>query len=242
MHAAHSPFLFDFLEKVYKEDNSKNELSSLYLIKKKLFLNNDKIDVYDFGTGKKSSDFYSSTISKQAKRSLKNESELKTLYKITKWVKPKNILELGTSFGISSLAMLMAYPECKIISMEGCPNTAKIAQKNLDESNIENINIVVGNINQTLSEVLSYSKPIDLVFMDANHTYDDTLKYFFQIKSLLNKNSLIIFDDIHWSKGIYMAWKNIINDTEISLSVETWNFGFAFFNPDLSKQHFVIRK
>ena len=85
-------------------------------------------------------------------------------------------------------------------------------------------------------------KQIDFVFIDANHTLKNTLNYYFQVKPLLNRNSLIIFDDIHWSKELNRAWNKIILDDDIRLSVETWNLGFAFFNPDLSKQHFVLRK
>lgn len=241
-HNAHSPFLFNFLEIFKYKASSYNELALLFSLKKESLKNNDSIEIHDFGTGKKQSNTYISSIKKHAKRSLKKNSELVFLYNIVKKIKPKNILELGTSFGISTLSMSIANPACKITTLEGCPNISKKAQENFNQTKASNINVVIGNINHTLSKVLQSAEPFDLVFIDANHTYIDTLNYFFQIKSLLNKNSLIIFDDIHWSKEINNAWKKIITDTDITLSIETWNFGFVFFNNDLSKQHFILRK
>ena len=81
-----------------------------------------------------------------------------------------------------------------------------------------------------------------MAVVDANHTYQNTLDYFFMLKSLRNSKSIIIFDDIHWSKEINDAWQKIKADEDITLTVDTWNYGFVFFNSDLSKQDFIIRK
>lgn len=240
--SVHSPFLFDFIEIFSKKADSQKELAFIFSYKKKIVSNCESIEIHDFGTGKRSNNTYITSIKKQAKRSLKNDSDIIILYNIVNKIKPKNILELGTSFGVSTLTMSIANPNCSIKTFEGCPNISKKAEALFKEAKVSNIQIVVGNINTTLYDAKQVSEPFDLVFIDANHTYVDTLKYFFHIKTLLNKNSLIIFDDIHWSKEMNKAWKSIIEDTDITLSVETWNFGFVFFNNDLSKQHFILRK
>ena len=52
----------------------------------------------------------------------------------------------------------------------------------------------------------------------------------------MNKNSIFIFDDIHWSPGMLKAWNKITTNQEVTLCVDTFKFGIVFFNPDLAKE------
>lgn len=241
-HDAHSPYLFKFIEEVFESKDSPTQISELLLFKKKLLKNNLPIHVFDFGTGSEKYPEYTTSIRNQAKRSLKSDKEVHLFNRLTHWFKPQIVIELGTSFGITTMAIAKASPDGIIYTLEGCPNTSGIAKSAFNQFQCTNINLVTGNINDTLNLVLSDLTHVDLAFIDANHNFKNTLEYYFKIKPLLNRNSLIIFDDIHWSKGLNRAWNEIILDDDIRLSVETWNLGFAFLNPDLSKQHFVLRK
>jgi len=56
----------------------------------------------------------------------------------------------------------------------------------------------------------------------------------------VGKESIIILDDIYWSAGMTRAWKEIIREPRISLSIDLYRMGILFFTPDLSKQNFRI--
>ena len=107
-HDAHSPFLFKFIEEVIESKISSTELTELLSYKKKLLKNNNSIHVFDFGTGSKKSSEYITNIQSQAKRSLKSNKEIHLFYRISKWLQPKTIIELGTSFGITTIAISKA--------------------------------------------------------------------------------------------------------------------------------------
>ena len=47
-------------------------------------------------------------------------------------------------------------------------------------------------------------------------------------------------DDIHWSRGMYRAWKNIVGRPEIRLSIELFNMGIVFTGEKIQKDHFVV--
>ena len=241
-HAAHSPFLYNFINAVFGKTTAEDSLQICLQEKMKLFRDNSELKVTDYGTGSKCGSEYMSSVCKQAKRSLKSKSEVQYLYQFASYYKPALIVEMGTSFGISTMAMSMALPNSVILSFEGCPETAQRAKKMFKKRNIHNISIIIGNIDEVFEGALPNEKTFDLAIVDANHTYEHTLKYFFMLKSMRNSKSVIIFDDIHWSKDINNAWNEIKADKDVQLSVETWNYGFVFFNPDLSKQDFILRK
>lgn len=241
-HAAHSPFLYDFILSVFENSQKNLHLEKCFYEKKLLFQNHSEIEICDFGTGRINAHNYVTKVSLQAKRSLKSNREIRQIFNLVAKYKPKQIIELGTSFGITSMAMAFASEESSILSFEGCPNTAEYAKRNFQKYNLNQISVVLGNIDEVLSSSLSGLNAFDMAVVDANHTYQNTLDYFFMLKSLRNSKSIIIFDDIHWSKEINNAWQKIKADEDITLTVETWNYGFVFFNSDLSKQDFIIRK
>jgi len=80
-----------------------------------------------------------------------------------------------------------------------------------------------------------------MIFIDGNHTYRATLHYFEYFIERLNTDSFIVFDDIHWSLGMEEAWKKIIADKRITLSVDIFEMGIVFLRKGVEKQHFVIR-
>lgn len=54
-------------------------------------------------------------------------------------------------------------------------------------------------------------------------------------------NSVFIFDDIHWSKGMTEAWDIIKSHPSVTVSIDTFFWGIIFFRKEQAKEHFVIR-
>jgi predicted O-methyltransferase YrrM len=136
------------------------------------------------------------------------------LYLLVKEHKPKQILELGTCCGFSSIYMAKANPEATIYTIEGCEDLAKIAQSNMQKLQCSNIISIVGRFQDVLKENLEQIKEIDLAFIDGHHDHDATLHYYKQIKPYLSTHAIVIFDDINWSDGMKKAWNTISTDPD----------------------------
>ncbi len=80
-----------------------------------------------------------------------------------------------------------------------------------------------------------------MFFFDGNHRKEPTLRYFEQCIHFSNENSIFVFDDIHWSKGMESAWEYIKNDRRVSITIDLFWFGIIFFVEGVEKQDFVIR-
>ena len=136
--------------------------------------------------------------------------------------------------------MSLAAPESKINTLEGCPQTAKVARSGFEEHGLKNIELHVGDFEDLLPDLLNENQ-YDLVFFDGNHQREATLKYFELCLQAASENSLFIFDDIHWSPDMETAWKEIMEYPEVSLTLDTYQWGLVFFRKGREKEHFVLR-
>jgi len=239
----HSPFVFDLVEKVFKEKAVSGELKKIDAYKKSLSKNKTIIETVDFGTGAHQKAL--ATSFQKVGDIVKNRSQQKQqaylLHRLARYFKPENVLEFGTAAGFSTAYIKSAIPESRIVSMEGCPALAKVAGETLKQLHIQNVAIRVGNFDVLLPGILNEFDTLDMVFFDGNHREKPTLDYFNQCIERANEDSVFIFDDIHWSPGMDRAWQTIKTDNRVSLTIDLFWLGLVFFRKGAPKQDFVIR-
>jgi predicted O-methyltransferase YrrM len=126
--------------------------------------------------------------------------------------------------------------------MEGSKEVAAIAMANFQQLSINNIKIVTGNFDQTLASTLGELTKVDFAFLDGNHRYEPTIRYFEQVLSKADEYTVIVLDDIHWSKEMEDAWAYVQNHQAVTLTIDLFYIGLVFFRKEkLAKQHFIIR-
>lgn len=241
-HGVHSPFLFKLLtEGVYKKEQH-GLLSKIECIRLDLSKNESVLEVTDLGAG-------STSDGKSPKRKIsficrsfaKSPKLCRLLFKIARHLEPNQILELGTSLGISTMYLASANRNAQVTTIEGCPNTAAVAQHNFSAAGLDNIISLTGDFGKILPSVLPTIGKLEFVYIDGNHTYEATLAYFKELIPFTTEKTVIIFDDIHWSSGMEMAWKEIYSDKTVTMSVDMFHLGLVFFDKRLSKEHFIVR-
>ena len=84
-------------------------------------------------------------------------------------------------------------------------------------------------------------KSLDFGFLDGNHQEKPTIEYFEECLKYCHHDSVLIFDDIHWSDGMENAWNYIKNHDKVFVSIDLFFVGIVFLNPNQRKEHFVIR-
>jgi predicted O-methyltransferase YrrM len=153
----------------------------------------------------------------------------------------EKIMELGTSLGITTSYLAAANPNSSVFTLEGASEVAAIAKTNFQQLGLGNVQIVIGNFDHTLAALLNNLDYLDFVFVDGNHRYEPTLQYFQQLKPKMRAHSILIFDDIHWSKEMEAAWETIKEDPAITVSIDLFFIGIVFFRKENRvKQHFTI--
>lgn len=239
-HSLHSPFIYNLYTKGIKKEPVHEDFNIIEKIRDKLINSKQRIKVQQLGADSKVNNELERPVAEIARRGITPVKTSHLFYNIIRYFDYKNIIELGTSFGINTL-YLAANTRVNVTTFEGCQETSKIAQDIFDELSYENIDLIYGNIDETLPAYIKYyPSHIDMAYIDANHTYEATLRYFEWLLTLCHEKSLIIIDDIYWSGDMARAWKHLSNRPEVTTSVDLYRFGMLFFSPDLEKKKYTL--
>ena len=239
-HGVHSPFIYNLVTKCFYKKTNPSKLKFINTTKKWLYANNKIITVSDFGSGSnvfKSNERKVANIAKVAGISKKKTG---LLLRLVAYFMPESILEIGTSVGLGTATLSVGNPKSKIQTLEGCKNTATIAQELFDKFNLKNIKLTIGNFNDTLPLSLNNNK-FDLIYFDGNHQKKATLNYFNLCLESIHNNSIFIFDDINLSMEMQEAWAIIKDHPKVTVSIDTFFWGIVMFRKEQEKQHFIIR-
>jgi len=238
-HGVHSPFVYDLVTKCFYDKTYYPEYLKLKNYRVSLLKNKTTINITDFGSGSrvfKSNERQINAIAKNSGTSLKRAQ---LLYRVINYFKPEQTLELGTSLGIATQVMALGHSNNSVVSLEGCPRIAEFTRQHISEENIKNVNIQTGEFETILPKLKEAS--YDLIFFDGNHNKEATLSYFEMLVNKAHNDSVFIFDDIHWSKGMFEAWDIIKSHPKVTVTINTFFWGFVFFRKEQVKENFSIR-
>lgn len=241
-HGIHSPFVYDFVRAVLMDQNEYPVYRTAEEYRKKLRQDKTFIEIKDLGAGSRTNVARFRRVSAIAKSSAKPPKFGKLLFRIAQYYQYENILELGTSLGITSTYLANSAKDVKMITLEGADAIADYAEKHFISSGFDQIKLLRGNFDYTLSAAISAMPAINMVFIDGNHRYEPTITYVTKLLPGLDENSCLILDDIHWSLEMEKAWEDVKKLPEVTLTIDLFFMGLVFFKNDFyQKQHFNIR-
>ncbi len=242
-HSVHSPFVFSLYRDVIREKQGQEcRFDDISELRSEMRASGREIEILDLGAGSRINKSNRRSISQIAKNAEKPEKFGRLFCRLARHLKPRHVVELGTSLGLTTLYFSKAMPDGRIYTFEGCPETSGIAAENFRKASAENIEIITGNIDLTLKPALeARNVPLDMVYFDANHRYEPTVRYFLDCLPYAHNESLFIFDDIYWSPGMTKAWEEIKAHPEVTVTVDLFWIGLVFFRKGQAKENFVLR-
>lgn len=241
-HSLHAPFAYNFYEQVILNNQPEEIFQKIEAHRKAYLESKATINVQSPGAPSRVSSRHLRKISDIAAKGLTPARSSRLLYRIGQSLEPKVIVELGTSLGINTLYLSSSWPHATVYTFEGCPETAAQARRLFTKWPCQNIRLIEGNIDETLPDLLSgIEDKIGLAYLDANHRYQPTLDYYQQLRAHSTEESVLVLDDIYWSKGMKQAWKELCRRPEVSLSLDLYDMGILFFRNKPVKEHHYLR-
>ena len=160
-------------------------------------------------------------------------SQCHFLHLIIKTSKIKKILEIGTFTGLSALSMSLALPDDgKLIALDKNKETNKIALNFFNKANQEKkIQTIVKPALETLKDLKEQKQKFDLVFIDADK--ENYKNYYDQSFDLIDKNGLIIIDNVLWH-GEVVDKKN---QDKLTINIREFNY---YVNNDKRIENLII--
>jgi len=242
-HSVHSPFVYSLVDEVFRDKTDYPEFRDIEELRQKLLRKSQVIEVTDFGAGANSKS-YEHRFERVASIVRKGSVDVKfgrLLFRLVRYFKPETIIELGTSLGISTLYLAKANHEAKVITLEGCTTKSEQAASNFEALHATNIDLHIGSFDIVLPDLVKNMKKLDFAFIDGHHTFDATIDNFEKMLKVAHNDTVFVFDDIHWSRGMERAWQQITDHEHVTVSIDLFRFGIVFLKKELSRQKFVIR-
>ena len=258
--AIHSPYLFRLVRFVLRDENAYYCFRDIERRREWLLACEDSLDVVDYGSaGSPEGLHVQRRVCDIAKNHLESARLGQVLFRIVNFLheeekRPLNILELGTSLGITTAYLASVDSRNKVVTMEGSEAVLRVAQGVWKMLKLENIEWIQGNIDDTLYNIYSVQNSdvsvqnseakdarIDLAYVDANHTYEATMRYADFLLNRLTEKGILVLDDIHYSEQMERAWSELKADPRVTTSMDLYHVGLLFVDTHYLKRHYRIR-
>jgi predicted O-methyltransferase YrrM len=232
-----SPFLFDFVHHIL--DIKKEYYAFRFIEKQRKSLLKSRLVIPNVDYGARGHDEKNPSIhvSDIARKSVSSPVQCRILFQMIDHYSCKNILELGTSLGISSAYMAAACLTGRVTTCEGNPHIADLAYEFHKKIGFHQIKILTGAFEHTLPAFIESSDSLDFVFIDGHHKENPTVEYFELIIQKCHNESIIVLDDIYWSPEMTRAWHKICQHPQVTLSIDLYYMGVIFLRKELSRQN-----
>ena len=135
-------------------------------------------------------------------------SQCHFLHLIIKISNAKNILEIGTFTGLSTLSMALALPDNGfIIALDKNLETNKVALDFFNKANQnKKIKTIIKPALDTLNDIKKENIYFDIAFIDADK--NNYIDYYEWVIQLIKKDGLIIIDNVLWHGEVADENKN----------------------------------
>ena len=241
----HSPYLFQLVRFVFRDRNAYYCFEDIERRRAFLRACGDEIEVVDYGSqGSKEGKQVRRKVSVIAKGHLERPEMGQLLFRLVNFLgetekRPLEILELGTSLGITTAYLASADSRNRVTTLEGSEVLLNIARGVWQALKLGNIDDHVGNIDDTL--YIYAREKLDLAYVDANHTYEATKRYVDYLLPRMAEKGVVAIDDIHYSAEMERAWEELKNDARVTTSMDLYHMGLLFVDKHYLKRHYRIK-
>jgi predicted O-methyltransferase YrrM len=246
----HSPYLFEWVRMVMYDKHAYRIWNNIEQVRARMIASREVVEFVDYGSGMRLLGEKASSkrlVREIAKGSLAKAKYAQMLFRLVNWLGHQlrkdneglTLVELGTSLGVTTAYLAGVDTRDKVYTYEGCEAVAKIAKENWKLLGINNIDCRVGAIDE---EILRRSLGrVDMAFVDANHIYEASMKYFDVLAEKVHEKSVVVMDDIHHSEEMEKAWKEICADKRVTSTIDLYQMGLVFFDKHYWKRNYRMR-
>jgi len=229
------------VSKVFRNKTDSDVVCNIEKVRKKLKTDHSSIRVNDLGTGKDKRTTKIRKVSDIARYSPVPLKYGKLLSNLAYEFGKQMIIELGTSFGISTMYLASGSPETMVYTIEGSAEIVEIARQNFIGEGYKNITSLNGSFDEMLPVVFKNGLKPGLVFIDGDHKKESVLRYFSYIVEESDNDTVLVLDDIYYSKEMEEAWNEIKINEKVSVSVDIFRMGIVFFRKGITPQNYIVR-
>lgn len=216
----HSPFVFNLITKVIEEKCSYYSFYDIELLRKQLLQNR--------------------SIGEIVKREAIRPKHGALLFRLTNYFKSKNILQIGTTMGLSTLYLTSYATGLKCIALENVPEFATIARQAFAKEGRNPVDLRIGNYKDLLPQALNDINSLDFVFFNTLYEQHNNLWLFNECMRYAHNDTVFVFEGIKASRKMRELWEEICACPEVTVTLDLYSLGIVLFNKKLHKRDYIV--
>lgn len=236
-YGVHSPFVFNLITKVIEERCSYYSFNDIELIRKQLLFRDEVIPCPKRGQTKR---IRSRKIGDIVAREAIKPKHGALLFRLANYFKPQNILQVGTSVGLSTLYLTSYATGLRCIALEENPELATVARISWEKAARNPIDLRTGDYRKLLPGALEELGTVDFVFFNALSEQPDNVWLFNECMKQAHEGSVFVFEGIKSNRKMRELWKHIGTLPDVTVTVDLYAMGIVFFNKKLHKRNYIV--
>lgn len=232
----HSPFMFYMVTNVIEEKLPYYRFFQIENLRK-LLLKSKRVVMVDFPGGKEKRRMtvgkitYAETISKEYDQ---------LLFRWVNYFKPRNVVEIGDSIGVTTLYLSTPDTRRKVYSISKTPFIAQWANQLYGKLQLKNINVILGNTKDGLEIVKSEQKVVDFVYFNRSSTVEDIKETMSSLSPMMSGDTVLLMADIYSTPEKEMQWKELKKTEGVKVSLELFHYGMLIFREELQEEEYNL--
>ncbi len=215
-HGVHSPFAFHLITRVIEEQCSYYCYDEIALVRKELL-----------------------TQGGVTRNKLITQKLGKLLFRLVYHFKPSTIIEVGTSWGISTLYLQRGERQAQLYCIESDPLRLSYAkeQARREEATIE---FITESVESSLPSVVETNVEGELFLLLHNTPQSLTTDTLQQLLPLIAHRGIVVVEGIKKSDTQRTLWQTLKTSPEVQVTMDLYEVGIAICNPKLNKQDYIV--
>ncbi|GAB6012963.1 O-methyltransferase [Viscerimonas tarda] len=153
-------------------------------------------------------------------------------FRLANYFGSKNILEIGSGYGINTLCLTAPSSGSKCICVELSHTKTEISKELY-----KNWNRAIILYTDKLPPITEKQDCICLDLRNYPANFEELKHYLF---GNITDNSFIIIKGIRTNRGHQLLWKSLIEDNKVRVSLDLFHEGILFFDPKLYKRNYKL--
>ena len=233
----HSPFVFNLITKVIEEKCSYYSFYDIELLRKQLLFREGEITYPDRqNKGKRKT----RSIGEIVKRESIRPKHGALLFRLTNYFKSRNILQIGTTMGLSTLYLTSYATGLRCIALENVPEFATIARQAFAKEGRNPVDLRIGNYKDLLPQALNDINSLDFVFFNTLYEQHNNLWLFNECMKYAHNDTVFVFEGIKASRKMRELWEEICACPEVTVTLDLYSLGIVLFNKKLHKRDYIV--
>ncbi|MCD7916195.1 MAG: SAM-dependent methyltransferase [Tannerellaceae bacterium] len=234
-HGVHSPFVFNLITKVIEEKRPYYTFHDIELLRKQLIYKEEKITYPDrHHKGK----LRTRSISKIVAQEGIKPKHGALLFRLANYFKPRSILHIGPSMGLSALYLSSYQTGANCIALEHIEEFATISRWIYERAGRNPVSLQVGAYQNTLPPVLTSLNQLDLVYFNtATETFENEWLFTTCLK-YIHDQTVFVIKGIKSNKEMRAFWSAVTGRPKVTVTIDLYSMGLVFFNRKLHKRNY----